>query len=192
MSATDRAGAAEEVTRLREALISLGNTRAGEKRLFGGQQTGASPFDAAGVYTGDANAQEVILEGNTVVEVTIAGDELLRGAAGGPDILLEVENLANGLSTNTTLDIQNGIAALDDSISHLLEFRAEVGARMNLTVQLDRHFETVETGLVADISGLEEADPIEAFSELMRTNTAYETVMQVAVNSRTRNIFELL
>ncbi len=188
----ERANAALEVARLRDSIISLANTRHGDKRLFGGQQTTANPFDATGAYLGDNNAQSVGIAENTSVEVTFAGDDLLRGTSGGPDIIGMLNDLETALATNTVADIQNSLGDIDLSMQHILDFRSEVGARHVLIDNLQAHFEMVEVSLLNDRTAVEDADPIEAFSEVLRTRQAYESATQVSVAARTQSIFSLL
>ena len=188
----ERANAAVEVAKLKESMIALANTRHGDKRLFGGQQTNANPFDATGAYLGDSNAQSVGIADSTTVEVTFAGDAVLRGAAGGPDILQMMDDLETALATNTVADIQDSLGDIDLSIQHVLDYRSQVGSRHALIDSLQAHFEMVEVSLLNDRTAVEGADPLEAFSEVLRTRQAFESATQVSVAARTQSIFELL
>lgn len=192
MSANDRLAASAEVTQIKDSLIAQGNTRLGEKRLFGGQQTGADPFDALGAYLGDATAVNVSLPQGATVQVTIRGDDLLRGASGGPDIIQEVDNLITALNANNTAGIQNAVDQMAQGTDLLVNQRSLVGGRMQLMQSLDTHFSSVESSLSHDISKVEDADAIEAFTELNRTQQAFEAAMQVSAASRQPNVFELL
>jgi flagellar hook-associated protein 3 FlgL len=191
-STGERASAAAEVAELKGALISFGNARHGTKRLFAGQQTTGSAFDATGVYLGDSAAQSVTVAEGTTVEVTFAGDELLTGAAGGPDILQVVQDFADALAVDDVAGIQSAIGGLDLGTEHLLDYRSQVGSRMGLIQSLDNHFQMVEVSLDADLADVAEVDPLEAFSEVLRTQQAYQSAMQVSVASRTQSIFDLL
>ena len=192
MGESERGAAAAEVTQIRQALISFGNTRHGDKRLFAGQLTDTDPFESDGTYVGNSVAVSVGLTDVTSVQVTIAGDELLRGAAGGPDILANVEAFATALSANDVTGIRQGLADFDEGMSHLTEQRSLVGSRMNIASRMDVHFDAAEIGLIEEISGIEEADPVQAFSDVIRTQQAFEQAMQVSVASRTQNIFQML
>jgi len=192
MSATDRLGAAAEVTEIKQSLIAQGNVQMGEKRLFGGQLTGADPFDALGNYLGDATAVNVSLPQGVSVQVTLRGDDVLRGASGGPDIILEVDNLITALNSNNTPGIQTAVDQMGQGIDLLVNQRSLIGGRMALIENLDAYFSTVEAGATRDISAVEDADAIEAFTELNRTQQAFEAAMQVSAASRRPNIFEML
>ncbi len=188
----ERENASVEVFALHESLIALANSRHGDKRLFAGQQTDASAFDSDGIYLGDSTAQSVQVAEGTTIEVTFAGDEVMRGAAGDIDILASVENFAEALAVNDVGAIQDALGDLDLSQQHLLDYRSQVGSRMALTNSLAAHFEMVEVSLLQDISTVEDADPLEAFSEVIRTQQAFQSAMQVSVASRNQSIFDLL
>lgn len=191
-SSSERASAAGEVTELREALVAFSNARHGNKRLFAGQQTTASAFDATGAYQGDSNAQSVTVAEGTTVQVTFAGDEVLSGAAGGPDILQVTQDFADALALDDVAGIQAAIGGLDLGTEHLLDYRSQIGSRMGLIGSLNDHFQMVEVSLQADLADVAEVDPLEAFSEVLRTQQAYQSAMQVSVASRTQSIFDLL
>jgi len=191
-TAEERANAATEVASLRDALIALANARHGDKRLFGGQQTTAVPFDSAGNYLGDSNAQSVGIAENTAVEVTFSGGDVMRGASGGPDIIGLFNDLETALAANDVAGIQGSLGDLDLSMQHVLDYRSQVGARQILIGNLQSHFEMVEVSLLSDRTAVEDADPIEAFSDVLRTRQAYETATQVSIASRTQSIFSLL
>lgn len=188
----ERENAAVEVGQLKESLIALANARHGDKRLFAGHQTDSEAFDAAGTYLGDAGEQAVTIAEGTTVALTFAGDALLRGAAGGPDIIQMMDDLSTALAANDVTGIQGSLQTIDDSQQHLLDYRTEIGGRLSLIQSLETHFESVEIGLLDDITTVRDADPLEAFSEVLRTRQAFESAMQVSVSSRTQSIFELL
>jgi len=192
MGPDERSGAAAEVDQIRSTLVSLGNTRQGDKRLFAGRSTDTDPCQPDGTYIGDSQGASVHLTSVTAVQVTIAGDELLRGASGGPDILTDVQDFATALSANDVAGIQQAVGAMSDGFDHLAGQRSLVGSRMSVATSMDAHFDSAELGLVERIADIEEADPIQAFSDVVRTQQAFEQAMQVSVSSRNQDIFRLL
>jgi flagellar hook-associated protein 3 FlgL len=191
-SASDRTNAAVEVTEMKEVLIAQGNTRFGDKRLFAGQLTGVDPFDALGNYLGDATAVNVQLPQGASTQVTIRGDDVLRGASGGPDIILEVDNLITALTTNNTAGISNAADLMGQGVDLVVSQRTQLGGRVTQLNNLDDYFSTLEFSVAQAISNIEDADPVEAFTNVTRTQQAFEVAMQVSSASRTRSIFELL
>jgi len=192
MSAADRSNAALEVSALKDVVIAQGNTRLGEKRLFAGQLTGADPFDAVGAYLGDATAVTVQLPQGASTQVTIRGDDVLRGTSGGPDIILEIDNLVTALTANNTAGIAIAADLMGQGVDHLVEQRTQLGGRMMQLDNLDEYFSTIELRVSQDISKAEDADPVQAFTDVTRTQQAFEAAMQVSAAARTPNIFDLL
>ena len=192
VSAGARTNAAAEVTALKDVLIAQGNTRLGEKRLFAGQLTGADPFDALGNYVGDAVGVSVQLPQGASTQVTTRGDDVLRGASGGPDIILEVDNLIVALGANNTAGIQNAADLMGQGVDLIVSQRTLLGTRMTQLDALEEYFSTLELNVVTELSSVEDADAVEAFTAVTRTQQAFEAAMQVSAAARTPNIFELL
>jgi len=192
MDASDRLNASIEANDIKNTIIRLGNTQFADKHLFGGQQIGVDPFDAAGNYLGDTAAVTVNVGDGLTVDTTLSGGDLLRGASGGPDILQEIDNMVTALGTNFVTGVNASIDAMDASIDHVGSHRAQVGSRMRVTEQFDGHLSDIQVTIIKDLSDLEDADILSAFSELTRAQQSYESAMQVSVASRTQNIFQLL
>jgi len=192
MDASDRLNASIEANDIKNTIIRLGNTQFADKHLFGGQQIGVDPFDAAGNYLGDTAAVTVNVGDGLTVDTTLSGGDLLRGVSGGPDILQEIDNMVTALGTNFVTGVNASIDAMDASIDHVGSHRAQVGSRMRVTEQFDGHLSDIQVTIIKDLSDLEDADILSAFSELTRAQQSYESAMQVSVASRTQNIFQLL
>ena len=192
VGAVQRADAVLEVTELKEVLIAQGNTRLGEKRLFAGQLTGADPFDALGNYLGDAVGVTVQLPQGASTQVTARGDDILRGASGGPDIIQEVDNLVIALGGNNTAGISAAADLMGQSVEHIVSQRTQLGNRVTQLDNLEQYFSGLELNVTSELSAVEDADAVEAFTEVTRTQQAFEVAMQVSAAARTQNIFELL
>ncbi len=191
-SAAARTSAAVEIEAITSGVIALSNTRVGAKRLFAGSQTGGDAFDPAGTYLGDSNAISVQAHSTATVQVTLAGDALLRGASGGPDIIGALNSLEAALSADNLTGIQSSLTDLADSTDWLIQQRSVVGSRMQLAGALDTHLEDLDVNLVQEQSQVEDADTIEAYSEVIRTRQAFEAALQVTSAARIQNVFEML
>lgn len=191
-SAGDRESAAIEIDQLQSGLIALSNTRLGDKRLFAGSQTGADAFDTAGNYQGDSNVVSVQAHLTATVQVTLAGDALLRGTSGGPDIVGALSDLEAALNADNLAGIRTSLTNLEDSTDWLIQQRSLVGSRMQLVDTLDTHLEDLEVNLIQEQSEVEDADTIQAFSDVVRTQQAFEAALQVTSASRVQNVFEML
>lgn len=191
-TAANRQAAANAVDGLRDELIAMGNARIGERRLFSGSQIGTDAFDAAGTYQGDNVGVSVGIYDNATVQVTLDGSAVLGGTGGGPDILTSLADLSTALQANNVAGVQAELTNLVQGQEWISQQRSLIGARMNLTDGLDGYLADLEVQLVDDQSQVEDADVVEAYSNLVRTQTAFESVLQVTAASRTPDVFQLL
>jgi flagellar hook-associated protein 3 FlgL len=192
-STEDRAAAAAEAQQLKEAVIAYGNARHGDKYLFSGQITDGSAFDAAGAYQGNAAEVEVQFGGGgPSVAVTLRGDEVLRGASSGPDVIVAIDDFIAALSADDTVAIQSSLDTLADGFDHVVSVRSEVGARMEKLRGLQDHWSRLDLALLLDQARIEDADPVQALSDVVRTQQAYQTVLQVTAAARTQTAFDIL
>jgi len=190
--AGDRAAAASEVEGMRSELLALGNTSVAGRRLFGGSQVGTDPFDAAGNYQGDSSVVSMGVYTTASVQVTLDGAAVLSGTGGGPDILQALDDLATALLANDTSAVANELTPLAEGIEWITQQRSLIGSRMSLIDGLDDHLSTLEVQLIDEQSTVEDADMLLAYSELTRTKTAFEAVLQVTAAARTSDVFQLL
>ncbi len=141
---------------LRDTLLNLANSFQRGRYVFGGSNTTSSPFDTAGVYSGNAEEVQAAIDFNQSVGITLAGDAVFQGVGG--DMFQQLEDLAVALENNDTAAIEAVLPQLDNALSHLRTVRTDVGNRINRAdTARQRHDE--ELGRVAErISQLEDID----------------------------------
>ena len=125
-------------------------------------------------------------------EVTLDGGALLRGTGGGPDIISTLTDLETALNADDQTAIQRTLTNLDEGTDWIIQQRSLVGSRMQLVSTLDTHLENLEVNLVQEQSDVEDADVVEAFSDVVRTKQAFESALQVTSAARVSNVFEML
>src|SRR5215218_5486950 len=127
-SAASRQALATEVTSLREALLSLGNTTVAGRPLFGGITAGSTAYDAAtGAWQGDNRADITRQVSDTeAVRIDITGLEAF--GPDGDDLFAVVNSIATDLVGNTGA-LTGHLIDLDSKIDGMLSAVADVGAR---------------------------------------------------------------
>jgi len=73
LDASSRAAISQETAQLRDHLLSLANSRFGNRYLFSGFRTDTPAFDAAFAYRGDAGAIHAAVERNATIPVNVTG-----------------------------------------------------------------------------------------------------------------------
>lgn len=76
---TDRASIAQQIALLKDRLVEVGNSKLGERYLFGGTRSSEQPFVADGdrvVYQGDESARAVSIGAGVTVPVNVVGSDV--------------------------------------------------------------------------------------------------------------------
>lgn len=186
LDARARADLGREVTDLRSAMISLADTRGASGYIFGGTRTDAAPFDALGAFSGnDVETRAEVADG--VTARSNASGARAFTAAGGRDILADLQTLANALTTDDVLTVRTSITAMDAGHAQLLSARVETGLgaeRFRSAADVTNNALTnARTAKASEV----EADLPSALTDLTATHAAYERGVAV-----TRDILQTL
>lgn len=171
----DRADVAKEVAQIREDIFSIGNTRFGDRYIFGGTKTQSEPFINNGTHsyvgaTGDQTISYEIGPGITL-QVGVNGDEAIL------PVLDALSTLETALINNDTQGIDHALGRLDDAFGNLLRWRSEVGARMSrLELTEDRYAQDV-LNVKALISDKEDVDYAETIMRLKEEESVYRAAL---------------
>jgi flagellar hook-associated protein 3 FlgL len=171
--ASSRQAAKAEVEVLIEAALALGNTSFAGERLFGGFQTRTPPFPGGGGYVGDEGVRTVAVAAGVNVQTGETGRDLLVTSG----VLSALEQLRDGLATGTSSAVRAALPQFDQARDAVQELVARTGAR---TVQLDvagNNIDAAVSALVAQTSGLEDAELEDAVTRLAAAQTALQAAL---------------
>ncbi|MCA9679555.1 MAG: hypothetical protein H6709_21030 [Kofleriaceae bacterium] len=173
MSATERAGAAEEVGQLRQTLIGLLDSRAGDgEYLFAGAGGDVAPFDAAGAYVGTADVRAVV-SGEALTQLASLPGATFT-AANGVDILATLDGLATSLAADDQAGVQGWLDPVAAAIDQVAGARTTIGVRLEALDQAEQARGGLALGLAEELDRAVAADPIAAASRLTQAATALE------------------
>jgi flagellar hook-associated protein 3 FlgL len=169
---------AEDVRTMRDSLLSLANTKYGEKYLFGGTRSDTLPFSPDGTFNGNDQVVRVpVLEGVSPPS-NVSGAKAFT-VAGGRDIFADLTALADALDSDNQTAVKDLITPL--STNHEQVVRAQVEAGFNA-----ERFRTAADVLVSTkaavaerLSAEIEGDPAEQITELTLARNAYERSVAV-------------
>lgn len=169
---------AQQVSALRDEMIGVANTRYGTKYLFAGTKTDAAPFTPAGAFTGNDLVTRVPLMDGVSPPANVSGARAFT-AAGGRDILADLQALADALAANDVTAVRASIDSIDSSHTQLVRAETEAGLaseRFRSAIDVLASTKTV----VAQTRAAEvEGDPIAHLTELSQAKTAYERGVEV-------------
>lgn len=105
---------------------------------------------------------------------------------------MELDATSPALAAQQAFDLDRALTDIDQGLSNLLALRAAVGARQNTIASQVETNEDLTMQLKTVKSRLEDADPVEAISELARQAQALEAAQQAFVKVQSLSLFNFL
>jgi flagellar hook-associated protein 3 FlgL len=178
-NAANRVGLGAEVRGLFQGALDSANARGNDgEYLLAGASSLTAPFDAVGVYHGDATTRAVPSGTSLSTGVTIAGAGLT--ASSGVDVLPLLDRVATALSNNDMPTLFAALPDLDTAIKQVSTLRTRTGGAMNVLDQTTEARSTLEANMQQTISRLVEVDTVAAASDLAKASQSLEVSRAVA------------
>ncbi len=174
----DRAIAAKEVTQIRQQLVGIANSRSGEGYVFGGSRVDVPPFDAAGAFVGNDVAIPVEVAEGVRVRQNASGAQAFT-AAGGRDILQDLDAFVTALSTNDVAGVSAMVGHMASGHGQITAARSEVGLTLDRLRMASTAAHAGRDAILRARAGVEELDATEAYLGLTRAQQAYERSLEV-------------
>tara|TARA_Y100001935_G_scaffold217449_1_gene189774 strand:+ start:228696 stop:229589 length:894 start_codon:yes stop_codon:yes gene_type:complete len=174
---------AQEVAAMRDGLINTLNLSYGDRYLFAGTNSSEKPFvkdttAPGGVANNSNDTAPTVLVGDAVrVEMTVAGTEITDTPVG--DLFVVLEDIEQALLSNDTSAVNAQLENADALIEHVTDVTARLGNNINNMEFMYERYESFRITQRSDISSLVDTDFAQAFSDLQRTQVAYESAMAV-------------
>jgi len=179
MSASDRASAATQIQGIRSQLIAVANTKGANGYIFGGTKTGTPPFDATtGAFSGNNQVMNVEVADGVTAASNASGANAFT-AAGGSDVLADLDNFATALSSNNLTGITSAISQLDADQSQVVGARVAVGITTDRLTSASDVIGSALTQVKMARSADADIDAPQVLSDLTETQTAYEQALSV-------------
>jgi flagellar hook-associated protein 3 FlgL len=131
-SQSDRNGVGTTLDTLKQQLIDLGNTQYGGQYVFGGFNNDKPPFASDGTFSGTDDDLKVEVAQGSQVSVSVSGGKLLKGKAGGVNILGEIDNLKAAITGNPadTATISTEINTMGSAADQVTANLSDVATRL--------------------------------------------------------------
>ncbi len=194
VDASLRQNAATEVDELFNELISIGNTKYGDRYLFSGYLYTTQPFDSSGTYSGDNNESSLEISQDATFTYGLTGNKIFKGVgiSGGIDIYQKVLDLKTALQTDDTTGIQDAIGDMDDAISQIDDMLSEIGARMSRLSSRKTEIESFTSETEILLSGVEDADLTDVAVDLAQQQTSLEALQAATAKALNMTIFDFI
>jgi flagellar hook-associated protein 3 FlgL len=179
LGAPERASLALQVKDIRDQMIGVANTKGSSGYLFGGSQTQTEPFSAAGAFSGDDEDHVVDIGNSTPTAVNASGAQAFT-AAGGRDVLGDLDSLYTALTNNDPTAISATLDNLDTSRAQITSAQAATGVIVNRLDASDSILSNAQLQNSKSTSEAGSADPATAFSNLTQLNNSLQQSVSVA------------
>ena len=187
-NAQARQATAQEVDRLIEQTVSLGNTRIGSDYLFGGTATTVAPFQADGTYVGNTGVRQAEIGAGYYVDTAPTGQELMIDST----VIQSLVNFRDRLRANDQAGIQTSAGELDTAFQGTQVLLAETGARVR---QLDVAVENItaqDSNFTSRYSNMQAIPMEEATVEMFSAQNALQASLAAASRVLNTSILDFL
>ncbi|HMA66498.1 MAG TPA: flagellar hook-associated protein FlgL [Desulfosalsimonadaceae bacterium] len=200
----DRAAYADRVDQLFEELFQMANTRNSGKYIYAGYKEATVPFrinpdydpqaynpeDAstwAVSYQGDANAKTLEIAPEKRVQTALTGNELFLGDADGnkavdadgTDLFSVLKNTEAAIRAGDEAAMEESLARLEQGADQVRRLRGRMGNNAWRIDRANQYMSDAAIELKEVISGYEDANILEVFTELTQQETAFKAALNV-------------
>lgn len=178
-SAENRTALAQEMRKIREQMVSLGNTKVGGKYVFAGYRDQTAPFELDGTFVGDGTTKEVQPVPGMRVSASISGAEVF-GNGSGNDVFSTLDSLVSAFESNDSAATRAQLDNLQQNQDRVSQARSTIGAMMD-SVELGRNVaEQQQVRATNQIHNLTEMDAVYAATNLLQAKNALEAALAIA------------
>jgi flagellar hook-associated protein 3 FlgL len=170
---------AEDVRTMRDELLSIANTRYGDKYLFGGSKTDTMPFDQVnGAFYGNDQIVRVPVLAGVTPPSNVSGAKAFT-SVGGRDIFADLAALAQALDANDEDAIRTASKPLTDGHAQLVRSQVDAGFSSERFRDAADVLTSTKAAITEQLSKEIEGDPATQLTELTLARTAYERSIAV-------------
>jgi flagellar hook-associated protein 3 FlgL len=186
-----------EVDELFGQLVSLANTRVGDRFLFGGFVTNSPPITQTGTlddpgpivsYGGDSGVISAAIDSGAQLDLNVTARELFFGSTDGDDVadggFVNLFNVLQDLHKRLDDPAANGppsgvLDEIDAGLSQVNQLRSRIGSRTNRLDAANDQLGSLRIALEGERSGLEDADLVETITKLQQQESTYQASLSV-------------
>ena len=199
LNAGNQSTIAQQLTGIRDQVLSLANASYQGQYLFSGSQGSVQPFTlntsanpATVTYSGDANLQYVKTPSGQQLQTNLPGSAVFGTGSSG--VLGALNQLIADFSSGTPAGsiITNHTAALTSALTQLSGQRATLDSSLNQLQSTSSYVQTQATQLTIAQSTLVSADPAAIATQLASAETQHQALLSVIHALGSSDLFSLI
>jgi flagellar hook-associated protein 3 FlgL len=185
LNASNKSAVVQQLTGIRDQVLSLANTSYLGQYLFGGSQGSAAPFSldtstvpATTTYSGDTNVQSIETPSGQKIQTNVPGSAIFGGSGSG---VLDALNhlIADIGSGSPTATITSDSSALNTSLAQVSSQRSILDNSLNRIQQTSTYTQTEESQLTVQQGALVSADMASVATQLSSAETQHQALLSV-------------
>ncbi len=197
-NASNIASIAQQLSGIRDQVLSLANTSYQGQYLFGGSQGSTPPFTldattnpATATYNGDTNVQYVETPSGQKIQVNLPGSSVFGSGSSG--VLGALNQLISDYSSGaTTATLTADTGALTTALGQLSSQRSTLDSSLSRLQSTSTYVQTEESQLTVAQSNLVAADPAAVASQLSQAETQHQALLSVINALGGSDLFSLM
>ncbi len=197
LSAANLATVAQQVSQLRDGIVSLANTAYQGQYLFSGSQGGTKPFSVDGstspataTYAGDMKTQTTVTSEGQTLQTSLAGSSVFT--ASGADLLGTLNRLASDLAGGNTANVAAETSQLSAALGNLSSQRSILGSSLSRLNSASSYASTEATVIESQQSNLLSADTAAVATNLKTAETQHQAILSTVAALTQTNLFAVL
>lgn len=198
LSSSNLASTIQQLTGIRDQIVSLANTSYQGNYLFAGTQGSTAPFTldtstspATVTYNGDTNLQYIETTSGQKLQTNLPGSSVFgSGTTGVLGALNQIiSDLTSGASS-TTLSADS--SALSTALGQVSTQRSVLDNSLSQLQSLNTYTQTQEAQLKAQQSSLVASDPAQVATQLQASETQYQALLSVMSGLQKTDLFDYI
>jgi flagellar hook-associated protein 3 FlgL len=192
-SQADRQAINAEVLQLQQQVLGVAQAKYGASYLFSGTKSdaagfvSANPSTIAGAYQGNkGQALRQVAAGQTIavnIDPTTSTFD---------PVFTALNNLAAGLTANSTSAIQSSITDMDTALTAVMGQRATVGSMTNRLDTLQTQTTGVQVNMTGLLSNVKDVDMAQAITSFQMAQTVYQASLQAGAKAMQPSLLDYL
>lgn len=185
LSASNIATIGQQLTGIRDQILSLANTSYLDNYLFSGSQGSVKPFavnsstvPATTTYSGDSSVQSIETPAGQKIDINLPGPAIFGGAGSGVFATLNqlIADFSGGTPSATSA---SDSSALSSALSQVSTQRSILDSSLSRLQGTTTYVKTEESQLTAQLDTLIAADPVSLATQLKSAETQHQALLSV-------------
>jgi flagellar hook-associated protein 3 FlgL len=199
LNASNASTIAQQLSGIRDQVLSLANTSYQGQYLFSGSQGSVQPFTldnttvpASVTYSGDTSLQSVQTPSGQQIQVNLPGSSVFGTGSSG--VLGALNQLIADFSSGTpaSATVTADTAALTGALTNLSGQRATLDSSLSQLQSTSTYVQTQESQLSVAQSSLVSADPATVATQLSSAETQHQALLSVINALGSSDLFSLM